>query len=98
MSLMAATEGEDYIIVSGAIIHASPAPISLTESRTVQYETILMRARGGPEEPHHVYEFGGGRKSFWSNFEELGIYGKPYRIINGEVVYIPDPDLIPQRK
>jgi hypothetical protein len=95
---MAATESEDYMIASGAIIHESRAPISLTEERVVDYEVLLMRARGGPEEPHRTYEYGGGRKAFWSNFEEPGIYGKPYRIIDGVVVYIPDPELIPQRK
>lgn len=73
---------------------ATPNSNSVT-SVTVSWDSIVDRADGGLEEPYPVWEFGGGRKIFWSNRQGDGIYGKPVSIVDGVVTHLPDPDLIP---
>lgn len=61
---------------------------------TIDYTALLQRATGGREEPWETYQFGGDRKTFRSNFEGEGIYGKPIeRCLDGSIVHLPDPDL-----
>lgn len=72
----------------------STLPLNPVTSTTVDYDTILGQARGGPEEPWPIYEWGNGRKIFWSNFADEGIYGKPTIVIDGVTIHLPDPDLI----
>lgn len=72
---------------------STPIPKNTVSSVSVPYETLLMRARGGPEEPYRVYDFGDGRKTFWSNYQEEGIYGKPVSISGGVTTHLPDPEL-----
>ena len=59
----------------------------------VDYMELYQRAGGNPDEPYVTYEFGNGRKQFWSNFQGEGIYDKPIEIVDGEVVHLPDPDV-----
>jgi hypothetical protein len=71
-------------------------PDNPVTSRSIQYEALLDMARGGPEEPWITYEFGGGRKQYWSNLqdEDAGIYGKPVSVADGVTTHLPDPDLV----
>ena len=52
------------------------------------YLELYDHATGGVEEAYPVYEFGGGRKVFMSNYQGEGVYGKPFP-------YAADPDLAP---
>jgi len=69
-------------------------PLFPVESVEMDYSTILQRARMGPEEPYPTYEFGGGRKTFWSTFQGENIYDKPVDITGETTIHLPDPDLI----
>jgi len=69
-------------------------PDNIVTSVTVDYMELYQRAGGNPEEPYPVYEFANGRKTFWSNFQSEGIYDKPIDIVDGEVVHLPDPDVM----
>lgn len=69
-------------------------PLNKVTGVTIDYSALLQRATGGMEEPWQVYQFGGDRKTFWSNFQSEGIYGKPIDICHdGSIVHLPDPDL-----
>jgi hypothetical protein len=59
----------------------------------VDYMELYQRAGGNPDEPYVVYEFANGRKRFMSNFQGEGIYDKPFDIVDGEIVHLPDPDV-----
>jgi hypothetical protein len=67
-------------------------PLNKVTGVEISYDTILQQARGGPEQPYPIYEFGNGRKVFWSNFETNGIYDKPVTIEGGITTHLPDPD------
>ncbi len=69
-------------------------PLFPVTGRTIDYLSVMQRARGGPEEPYAPYTFGNGRKIFWSNHQSNGIYDKPVSIVNGVVTHLPDPGLI----
>jgi len=61
--------------------------LNTVTSVEIDYMTLYQRAGGNQDEPYVAYEFGNGRKQFKSNFQENGIYEKPYP-------HSPDPDLI----
>lgn len=69
-------------------------PDNIVTGVTVDYMELFQRAGGNPEEPYVVYEFANGRKQFWSNFQSEGIYDKPIDIVDGEIVHLPDPDVM----
>jgi hypothetical protein len=71
-------------------------PLNKVTSVTVDYYTLLNRARGGREEPYPSYEFGNGKKTFWSNMQGEGVYDKPVSISGNVTTHLPDPDLISQ--
>ena len=75
-----------------------PKPLlNRVESVTVTYDTLLQRARGGPEEAYPTYLFGADRKVFWNTFQGEGAYGKPTEVaIDGTIIHLPDPDLVSQ--
>ena len=70
-------------------------PLNKVESTTVSYDTLLQRARGGPEEAYPTYIFGADRKTFWNTFQGNNIYDKPV-VYNedGSVTHLSDPDLV----
>jgi hypothetical protein len=72
-----------------------PPLFSVTET-IIEYETLLQRARMGPEEPFPSYQFGGNRKTFWSNLQPNGVYDKPVLVSGGHTTHLEDPDLISQ--
>jgi len=72
-----------------------PPLFPVTET-VIEYETLLERARGGPEEPYPTYMFGNNRKIFWSNVQPGGIYDKPVTVVGSVTTHLPDPDLISQ--
>ena len=72
---------------------AKPLLNAVTQ-RTIDFQAIVDRARGGPEEPYPIYEFGNGRKRFMSNLTAPSIYDKPVSITNGVTTHLPDPDLV----
>lgn len=61
--------------------------MALDSVKEFDYLDILNRATGGQEEPYPIYEFGGGRKVYQSNFQPDGVYGKPFP-------HASDPDLV----
>ena len=72
----------------------STLPLNPVTSTTVDYETLLGQARGGPEEPYPVYQFGADRKTFWNNLQGEGVYDKPVTIVGDVTIHTADPDLV----
>jgi len=70
-----------------------PPLFAVTET-IIEYDILLQRARQGPEEPYPTYQFGGDRKTFWSNLQPEGVYGKPVSVSGGVTTHLPDPDLV----
>lgn len=72
-------------------------PLNKVTGKTATYESLLQRARGGPEEPYITYEFGANRKQFLSTYQGAGVYGKPVtHNPDGTITHLPDPDLVSQ--
>ena len=60
----------------------------------IDYLELYYRAGGGEPDPYPQYQFGGDRKTFWSNFQSEGVYDKPITVVDGVTVHLPDPDLV----
>ena len=71
-------------------------PLNKVSSTEIDWNSVVQRARGGPEEPWITYEFGGGQKAFMSNLQPPGIYGKPVSVSGGITTHLPDPDMVSQ--
>jgi len=69
-------------------------PLNKVTETVIEYETLVQRARMGPEEPYPTYIFGNSRKMFWSNLQPEGFYGKPVSISGDVTTHLPDPDLV----
>ena len=72
----------------------STLPLNPVTSTTIDFSTLLGQAGDQPEEPYPVYQFAGGRKTFWSNMQDGGIYDKPVAFVDGKIIHLVDPDLI----
>ena len=72
----------------------APAGTDITVTE-ISYQALLQKVTGGREAPYPIYEFGGGRKQFWSNMEGEGIYGSPISVAeDGTITHLPNPDFI----
>lgn len=72
----------------------STLPLNPVTSVTITSDTLMGLADGNYQEPYPVYEFGGGRKKFYNNMQDDGVYGKPVTVTDGVTTHTADPDLV----